>query len=362
MRIVLSNASFKWGGVHRITELLAEGMEARGHDVLVFCRPGSLLEERLRGRFGLSAIARGMDFSPWAIARSAAMLRRFRADIMVALMDKDLRLSGPAARMLGVPVIARRANDRPISRGWYARQVYGRIASHHIANSEATRRTLLASAPWLAPERVTVIHNGIDVQSITSAAPAFLPLPQDAITVGFIGRLDERKGVLDLLQAWPRVAQANGRAQLVIVGRGELEDEVQRRATRLERVTFVGYRDDVAALLKRCDIIAVPSRWEGFGLVAAEALAAGKPVVAAEASSLPEIVRHEQEGLLVPPHQPQALADALIRLIQDPELRVQLGRAGERRAQDAFSHTRMLDQYEVMLQRLARQARSNPPT
>jgi glycosyltransferase involved in cell wall biosynthesis len=353
MRILLSNASSKWGGVHRVTELLAEGLERRKHDVLVLCRPGSILEERLRGRFGYTAIAQGMDFSPLAIARISRTLRRFRPHVVVGLMDKDLRLTGPAAHLAGLPMIARRANDRPIGSGWYAHLVYGRLVTHHIANSEATRRTLLASAPWLPAQRVSVIHNGIDSEHIAQAKPAFLPLPKDAVIIGFIGRLDARKGVLDLLDAWPSVASACGQAQLVIVGRGELEETVQSRTHTLERVTFIGYRDDVPSVLKRCDIIAVPSHWEGFGLIAAEAMAAGKPVVAARASSLPEIVRTEQEGLLVPPSQPAALADALLRLCRDAELRRKLGESGAQRARECFSHERMVDEYVALFERFA---------
>jgi glycosyltransferase involved in cell wall biosynthesis len=353
MRILLSNASFKWGGVHRVTELLAEGLERRKHDVLVLCRPGSLLEERLRGRFGYTAIARGMDFSPLAIARITRTLRRFRPHVVVGLMDKDLRLTGPAARLLGLPMIARRANDRPVGGGWYAQLVYGRIVTQHIANSEATRRTLLASAPWLPPERVTVIYNGIDTENIAQAKPAFLPVPRDGLVVGFFGRFDVRKGVLDLLEAWPSVAASSPNAQLVIVGRGDLEETVQSRARTLERATFVGYRDDVPSLLQRCDIVVVPSHWEGFGLIAAEALAAGKPVVAANASSLPEIIRDDQEGLLVPPAQPGALAEAILRLCHDAALRKRLGQAGQQRARACFSHERMVDEYAALFERYA---------
>ncbi|MGH7555068.1 MAG: glycosyltransferase family 4 protein [Longimicrobiales bacterium] len=355
---MLSNASSKWGGVHRVTELLAEGFEKRGHEVLVLCRPGSLLEDRLRGRCVYAPVARGMDFSPWAIARIAMTLRRFRPTIVLGLMDKDLRLTGPAARLLGMPFIARRANDQPIGSGPWARMIYGRIVTHHIANSEATKRTMLASASWLDPERVSVIPNGVDVEGIASTPPAFLPLPKGSVIVALVARLEQRKGVLDLLEAWPSVAQADARAQLVIVGRGELENDVHRRSQQLERVIFLGYREDVAAVLQRCDIVAVPSHWEGFGLVAAEAMAAAKPVVATNASSLPEIVTDEREGLLVPPRQPNELADALLRLIRDAELRKRLGEAGRQRALESFSHERMIERYESILTKFARRGKA----
>ena len=122
----------------------------------------------------------------------------------------------------------------------------------------------------------------------------------------------------------------------------------------MERAVFLGYREDVGSVLKRCAVVAIPSHWEGFGLVAAEALAAGTPVVASNTSSLPEIVRHEQEGLLVPAREPAALATALIRLLKDPVLRAQLGRNGAERVRTMFNSTRMIDDYEQLLRRFVR--------
>jgi glycosyltransferase involved in cell wall biosynthesis len=251
-------------------------------------------------------------------------------------------------------VIARRANDKPLKSGAYHRFVYGKIATHHIANSEATRDTMLQSMPWLPPERVSVIYNGVDYDAIASASPAQLPIPRAAVVVGFVGRLEQRKGILDLLDAWPQVAAAVPDAQLIIVGRGPLEEEVHRRSDAVERAVFLSYREDIGSVMKRCAIVAIPSHWEGFGLVAAEALAAGTPVVASNTSSLPEIVRHEQEGLLVPPRDPAALANALIRLLKEPALRTLLGRNGAERVRMMFNSVRMIDDYEQLLHRFVK--------
>ena len=104
------------------------------------------------------------------------------------------------------------------------------------------------------------------------------------------------------------------------------------------------------------DVLAVPSHWEGFGLVAAEALAAGVPAVAADASSLPEIVRDGHEGLLVPPGNVDALAAALVRLGRDPAERRRMGAAGPPRVAAEFSLDGMIDRYEALLSRLSRRA------
>jgi glycosyltransferase involved in cell wall biosynthesis len=353
MRIVLSNASYAWGGVHQVTEVLARGLQARGHDVVVFVRPDSPLEERMRGVAPVEPILKGMDLSPLAVGRAAAALRRHRPDAVLTLMKKDVRITGPAARMLGIPVVVRHANDRPFGRSPHYRLLYGTVAAHHVANSRATRDTLLRSAPWLAPDDVTVIHNGIDPEPFASAVAAELLVPADAPVVGFIGRFDERKGLLDLARAWPAVAAALPDAHLVLVGKGPAEAAARALLDGAPRVHWLGFRRDVAAVLKAMNILAVPSHWEGFGLVAAEALAAGVPVVAADASSLPEIVRDGREGLLVPAGDVDALAAALVRLGRDPAERRRMGAAGPPRVAAEFALDGMIDRYEALLSGLA---------
>ncbi len=353
MRIVLSNASYSWGGVHVVTEALAMGLRARGHHVAVLCRPGSPLQARLEGTVPLEPVARGMDLSPLAVGRIAAALRRHRPDVVLTLREKDVRLTGPAARALGIPVVVRRANDRPLKRRPHFRVLYGWLPALHVANSESTRRTMLDSAPWLRPERVQVIHNGIDTAALDAVPATELGLPAGALAIGFVGRFDERKGILDLARAWPRVADALPDAHLVMVGKGPEEDRARALLAHAPRVRWLGYRADAAAVMKALDVLAVPSHWEGFGLVAAEALAVGTPVVAAEASSLPEIVRHGAEGLLVPPRAPSALADALVTLGGDGEMRARMAAAGVDRIRTHFSLDAMIGRYEALLREVA---------
>jgi len=357
MRVVLSNASYAWGGVHVVTEALALGLQARGHHAAVFCRPRSPLQARLQGKVPLEPVARGMDLSPLAIARTMGALRRHRPDVVLTLMEKDVRLTGPAARALGIPVVVRRANDRPLKREPHFRVLYGWLPALHVANSEATRRTMLSSAPWLRPERVRVIHNGIDTAALDALAAPDLGIPPAALAIGFVGRFDDRKGILELARAWPAVAAALPEAHLVMVGKGPEEEQVRAMLADAPRVRWLGYRPDAAAVMKALDVLAVPSHWEGFGLVAAEALAVGTPVVAADASSLPEIVRHGEEGLLVPPRDPAALADALVALGRDPASRARMAAAGVERIRAHFSLDAMIDRYEAVLREVAERGR-----
>jgi glycosyltransferase involved in cell wall biosynthesis len=352
VRIVLSNSSVKWGGVHAVTVTLAAGLLRRGHDVTVFGAADSILQDRMRSVAPFVPILGGMDLHPRVLRDAVRALRASGADVVLAMMKKDVRQTLPAASFLGIPSAVRHANDRPL-RGWlYDRALFGVLPLLHIVNSNATRSTLLGSAKWIDPSKVRVIHNGIDAATIDSAIPAELGMPDGALVTGFIGRLERRKGLIDLMNAWPVVAESIPQAHLVIAGRGPDEQEARKVAGSAPRVTWLGYRDDSASVIKSLDIAVVPSHWEGFGLVAAEAMAAGIPVVAADASSLPEIVRHERDGLLVPPRNPAALAAANIRLAGNGPLRRELGKSGRDRVITEFGSERMVDEYEAALEGL----------
>jgi glycosyltransferase involved in cell wall biosynthesis len=352
LRVALSNSSWKWGGVHLVTERLVAGLHARGHNVLLLCRPGSELEARMRDAVPIAPVLKGPDLGPAAMLRCARALRQHRSDVVLCLMDKDLRLTGIAARRLRLPVVVRRANDQPL-RSRFARFFYRRVATHIVVNSEATRASLLASAPELSVKPIDVIYNGIRIDVYANAEPAVLGLPAETIKLGFIGRFETRKGLRELLDAWPGVAsQVNG-AHLFFVGKGPLELELRARLSHDPRVHFLGYRSDVPELLAAFDVIVMPSHWEGFGLVAAEAMAAARPVIAANASSLRELIRDGVNGRMVPPGDSAALALAMIELARDPALRSRLGSEGRRIAAQEFSEQRMIDRWTRLLERVA---------
>lgn len=357
MNIVVSCGSRNWGGLERMAELLARGLQRRGHRVVLFCRNGSPLHRRLAEEIPCEPILRGGDLHPVTVARCAAALRRHRTDVVVANTVKDPRWTGVAARLLRVPVVYRQEIDEPYRDTPLHRLVYGWVPAAHVVNSAATRRTVLDSVDWVDPGRVVVIPNGVDVEAIASAPAAPLGLPPGSIAVGFVGRWEERKGIREVAAAWPQVAAAVRDAHLVIAGWGAMEPEFRRWLQGAPRVHWLGFRSDAAAVMKSLDVLLMPSHYEGFGLVAVEAMVAGAAVVGARASSIPELLDDEVEGILVPPRDADALAAAAIRLCRDRQLRARMAeRARERAARD-FSLPRMLDRHEALLRNVvSRQA------
>jgi glycosyltransferase involved in cell wall biosynthesis len=135
-------------------------------------------------------------------------------------------------------------------------------------------------------------------------------------------------------------------ARLIVVGEGTLRGDLERQAARLgldDGVTFTGWVENGRALIPACDLIVVPSRWEGFGLVTLEAMGYSLPIVASRTSALPEIIQHDKTGLLVPPEDPSALAGAINSLLSNPKRARSFGKAGYRRLGRDFTVDKMVE-------------------
>jgi glycosyltransferase involved in cell wall biosynthesis len=254
--------------------------------------------------------------------------------------------------MLGIPTIVRHANDQPLPRGPRGRLLYGGTVTH-VTNAQATRRTILASAPWLAPERVEVIYNGIDPAPFETAGPVALELPPGAVRIGYVGSFEPRKGLRVLAQAWRSIAGSLPDAHLLLAGKGTDEAALREMLDGVPRVHWLGYRRDVPNVMHALNVLVLPSFVEGAPNVVQEAMAAGIAVVATAVSGTPELVRDGEHGRLVPAGDAPALASAIAQLAGDPALRARLAAAGHARVRAEFTLERMLDRYEALLTRVS---------
>jgi len=269
--------------------------------------------------------------------------------------EKELRVAGIASVLAGIPLVVSREVDVPIKDSFINWCFYRDVAGAIVVNSNATRNTLLVSAPWLRTKPIRVIWKGVDAARFR--VPAGSPLreefgiSEDDVVAGFVGRLDEQKGIPTLLDAMSIVAGQLTGVKLVFAGEGNLRPMIEqfRIERKLEGQIFLaGFREDVPQFLQGIDFLVMPSNWEGFGYAAVEAMAAGKPVIASQVSSLPEIVEDGRSGVLVPPRSPERLAQAMITLSRSPAMRIELGKAGARRVQRVFTVSTMMDNFEAM--------------
>jgi glycosyltransferase involved in cell wall biosynthesis len=356
---------------------LALGIQRRAFHVSVAFGLGYPLDKRF-GEVGLHTcpVTMRRNLSPlqniFAFFQILALLRRQRFDILHTHCSMAGFLGRIAGRLAGVPVIvhtlhalASRDNQAP-----WKQRVYLAIerwldgcTDQYVAVSAAMGRQVVEKR--IADRRhVTVIHHGLDLDPYLQLQGSRgkrrqLGLHPTCLVVGMVGRLEPQKGVEYLVDAMPRLCALHEDARVLIIGDGPLRQSLENRATRRgvhDRVRFLGWRTDVPEILAELDVFCMPSLWESLGYSILEAMACGVPVVASDVEGIPEVVVHGETGLLVPPGDPSALAEAISLLLDRPDLRCAMGRAGQKRVEQRFSERMMLDRYEQMYLDLSREA------
>ncbi|MFN2556626.1 MAG: glycosyltransferase [Nitriliruptorales bacterium] len=282
-------------------------------------------------------------------AAHAQVLRAFRPDVLHTNLPVPWTgwygiiagLGWPDTAVVAVeqlPIKTRSEAKRSLKR-----RLSARLAAH-VAVSEHSAREVEAYA-GLPAGSVQVVHNGVpDLGPVE-------PTPHDGVVLVAVGRLNAQKGFDILLEALRRLAGV----RLVIVGGGEEHDALTRQADRLglsDRVRITGWTERVRDFLSQGDIFVLPSRSEGFPLAILEAMLAGLPVVASGVGGVPESVQDGETGFLVPKDDPERLAAALQGLVDDPQLRVRMGRRGRLVARQ-FTDERMAGAYLDLWQQLA---------
>jgi len=224
--------------------------------------------------------------------------------------------------------------------------------------------SFVAEVEGIHADKIVTIPYGLEPppenrgEAVRESSRADLGYSSEEEVIGIFGRLIEQKGVDVLLNAFEAIYRQHPQARLLIVGDGPDRKALERQANQLglEKVThFTGWIDQAQRLMPACDMIVVPSRWEGFGLVTLEAMGWELPIIASRTSSLPEIIRDRETGLLVPSENVEALASAISLLLQNPEYAKKLGQSGYERLITDFSVDRMvcatLDLYQKLVER-----------
>jgi len=222
------------------------------------------------------------------------------------------------------------------------------MADHYIAISKKIKEVMVADG--IPGRSISVAHSGIDlerfaVSSMEHLIPEFKLTKNDPIIVN-IAHLAGHKGQIHLIKAVPLVLDKIPNARFFIVGGGKLLAELQALASSLNldrHLTFTGFRDDVGAFYQLADIVVMSSIQEGLGTAIIDALALAKPVVATDAGGIPEIIENGVTGTLVPPADPQALADGIIKYLTDPKQAEQIGIRGQKKVSEHFCVDTMVE-------------------
>jgi glycosyltransferase involved in cell wall biosynthesis len=364
IRVVELLATGSSGGAQEHLYNLVTRLDRARYDVSVLSLSGGPGVRRLE-RTGVSVCVLDEMSDDEAIAAVAAHLAAVEADVVHNHMYRAEVVGTQAAWALAAagrrrPFVVGTVHSSRI-RSEEDRDLIRRLTprmDHLVAVSRAIVRKLEDEGRVGAP--ISLIYNGVDLArySEQAACPTLLSeyeIPAGAPIVGVVARLEAEKGHPTLLEAWPAVLGAAPDAHLLVVGEGSQRELLEAQASSLgllngkaSSITFTGRRDDVPAVTAALDVAVLPSYREAQGLSILEAMALSRPVVASAVGGIPEMIDDGRTGLLVPPHDPGALAAAMVRLIDNPDLAARIGRAGHDLVHERFCVEQMVRAVETI--------------
>jgi L-malate glycosyltransferase len=366
MKILQISSATSFAGGERHVVDLTNALAARGHELYAAVRPNSPLMAHLRipsENIKTLPLRNALDAqSAHGLAR---IVSRCGVNVVHAHMARDYSLAAYATqRNSKTKFVVTRHVLFPLNR------FHKRTLAHAfrvIAVSSAVARHV-KSQRLLSPERIVIIRNGIDVERLSGATNSLdraayrckLGIPEDCVLIGTVGELRRLKRHDDFIRAAAIVAREIPSAHFVLAGSeqfagGEIGALLKKLVDELElgdRFHFLGWLDDAASLLGSMEVFVSASETESFGLVIAEAMAAGTAVVSTATEGARELIVDEETGLLVPVRDVEKMAKAITSLLVDEKRRSQFAVRGRNRVAEHFSLNRMIDETEAVYEAL----------
>lgn len=331
LKICFFNSTKRWGGGEKWHAEMAQELSNSGIKVLVAAGKDSDLLKRVQGVLPFFEVrVRNLSFlNPFKLLQLRRHFLKEGVTAIILNLPSDLKTAGIAARMAGVEkIIYRRGSAIPVKDSRLNRILFRHVITDIIANSEATKNTILQQNEKLFdPRRIHVIYNGINTNvSVEQQRPT-----DGIVVLGVAARMVEQKGYDYLAEIALKLKNTKRQFKFRIAGTGPLEAKVKQwfHEKGLQScVEFVGFVDDMNAFMQSIDVFLLPSKWEGFGYVLAEAMLNKRPIIAFNISSNPELVYHNKNGYLCEPFHTNEFAEYVCELIDNPEIRREFGEFG----------------------------------
>lgn len=359
------------GGAERHVLHLAAGLRQRGYHAGIAClfREGKLASEVRKEQIPFVCLGIREGWRATTPHQIFLWLRSIPIDILHTYLFGFHFFAGLPARLSGVPVVLSSRREVPLWQRLRHRWVenLGNLFVDGVTCCSEAVRTWTLQKESIQPKKVFTIYNGVDIERFTQASRASmireeLGIPKDAVLIGTVANFAFEKGYPCLLEAAERILRSDPNVWFLFVGSGPLEKEIKEQVQRLsgsERMVITGSRSDIPDLIGAMDIFVLSSVIEGFPNVLLEALAMSRPVVATRVGGVPELIDSGEDGILVPPKDGEALAEAIGFLLRNPQKARALGIRGAEKVRRSFTLERMIDQYESFYLSLFR---SKPPS
>ena len=337
----------------------------------VLARDLSQMEKRGVRSFSIPSLVRRLSLKNDLLAFISIyrLIKRIKPHIVHTHTSTAGVLGRAAAYLAGVPIIIHTPH------GHVFHSYYGYIVTKMIVFVERIMSLMTDKITALTDkerdehlergiasiEKYVIVHSGVMLQHIMNkdidveTGKKKLGIPQNSNVIGTVGRLVPVKGHKYLVSAAKRVTKEFENTVFVFVGDGYLESILERQAESLgirKNTIFAGWRSDVIDVLSLFDIFVLPSLNEGMGKVLIEGMALGKPIVASSVGGIIDLVKNDDNGILVPPRDSDALGDAILKLIRNRNMAQELGRNGKAKVYPEYDTTVMIRQIEGLYENL----------
>lgn len=349
--------SLEFGGLEKVAIALADGVDKRKYRVIICCldRLGDFAREAESRGITVILVGRkpGIDMSlPFRLSR---IFKDEKIDIVHSHNFAPMLYGTIGAKMAKVRLILNtiHGREKKIKHNYIWSKICG-FNDYVVTISQDARNEFLKYAK-IKPDRVKVIHNGVDVFNIITttdnkAMKEKLGILSSDFVVGTVSRLSGEKDQFTLLKAFKEVANNLSNVRLVIAGDGKLKRELESYSAQLgisDKVLFLGFRNDIGDILPVFDVFVLTSLTEGISISLLEAMAASKPVVATRVGGNLEIIKDGETGYLVPPKNSREIANAIMLLLRDRDLSGRIGSEARNKVENYFSLNKMVSEYET---------------
>jgi teichuronic acid biosynthesis glycosyltransferase TuaC len=373
-KVLLLCTSNDIGGTERVVQSLARGLSACGIAVETIIPAETGKEKQITGTIEWHRqedveVVAAPEFSRknkgWHNICTLTKFLRARKDVQIVNIHYTQNISVSLTDIIAIRLAGKKAVvmvHHPIVWNKMAPRQY-RIVKAALSLSAAVVGTTgcmaaLLNEAGVAPERIVTIPLGVAPPKVTPSkveARKQIDIPIEAFVVCSLSRLVEEKGIFELMEAFSRLPPSAIPSYLIIAGEGPDRKAMEQRAAKMPNTTirFLGRVENVSEVYAAADVFALPSYWEGFGLVYIEAAFHGLPSIGTNVGGIPYVISDEKTGLLVSPQDIEQLRVALQRLREQEGLRLSLGQAAQKRANTEFTEEEMTQRFHTLFQSIS---------
>ncbi|GGG49561.1 glycosyl transferase [Croceivirga lutea] len=348
------NTAVAWGGGEKWHFEVSQYLHQNGHRVFVVAHHDSVLHQKLRKTkipFSTIKLTNLSFLNPFKHKLLQKLFVEKEITQLVMNLSRDVKIASVAAKKVGITrIIYRRGSAIPIKNSYLNRYLFQNVLTEILANSEATKRTILENNSTLFPiKKIKVIYNGIQ---IPPTIEAYQNKALETFTLINLGRLEYQKNQTFLLDVAHQLKAKKIPFRLLIGGEGRLREELENKIQQLQLTNVVqleGFIENPLEFIAKGSVFLLSSHWEGFGYVLAEAALCKKPVVAFDISSNPEVVINQKTGILTTPNNVEAFVEAITYLYHHRAQLLQMGENGYAYVLQNFERNKQLKTIEDYL-------------